>query len=247
MRIVASIFGACLLLGVPASGQGASAPWYLKFSHDALETITIPYKDGSSKTLYFMTFTLKNTGKVEAKLNLQIVATVETARRERKRLLAMPHAGAEEVVRRISNTPGLLNVNKINKLGKLGVGKQVRGIAVFNAFDREWDDAVIAVSGLEPYVLNCRIRAYGNGFTLAHRAYHATNSKVLKAKDKNDAGSVKYVILKHDVQWSMRFSRAGDEFAPHLDAMYLAWEGWTVSTKPAPKIVLEKKPTFGGG
>ena len=100
---------------------------------------------------------------------------------------------------------------------------------------------------LEPYVLDCRVRTYGNGFTLAHRAYHAHNSKVLNAKDKNDTGSVKYVILKHNVQWSMRFTRAGDEFAPHLDAINLVWEGWTVLSKPAPRIVLEKKPTFGAG
>ncbi len=102
MRNAAAIFGVCLLLGVPASGQDGArpAPWHLKFSHDALETITIPYKDGSSTTVYFMTFTLKNTGKIEARLNLQITATVGTDRRKRKRILAMPHADAEEVVRR---------------------------------------------------------------------------------------------------------------------------------------------------
>ncbi len=249
MHTLAAIFGACLLLGAPAAGQEGArpAPWHLKFSHDALETITIPYKDGSSKTVYFMTFTLKNTGAVEAKLNLHITATVGTDRRKRKRHLAMPHPDAENVVRRISNTPGLLNVQSINKLRKLGVGKRVRGIAVFDAFNREWDEAVVAVSGLEPYVLDCRIRAYGNGFTLAHRAYYAHNSKVLNAKDKSDMGGVKYIILKHNVQWSMKFTRAGDEFAPHLDAVDLVWEGWTVSNKPAPRIVLEKKPTFGGG
>ena len=29
------------------------------------------------------------------------------------------------------------------------------------------------------------------------------------------------------------------------DDIRLVWEGWEVSDKPAPKIVLEKKPTFG--
>jgi len=247
--------GACAaailaMFAVPATAQDGgvrAAPWYLKFSHQDLDTITVPFKDGSSQTYYYMTFTLQNTGKVDAHCAFQVRADISASGRSKGRLIALPASVPEEVIRRIANVPDLKNVQQINQMKVIKPGTTVHGIAVFGSFDREWDTAHVTVSGVEPRVLHCRVRKYANGFVVPHRAYGVHNAGVKAKAGKDDVGKDAYVVLAHDVVWGMHYTRAGDEFAPHLDNINRVREGWEVSDNPAPKIVLTKTAVFGGG
>lgn len=247
------------LLLLPLSGAGAqegeaAAPWFLKFSHGPLDVITIPFRDGSSQTFYYMTFEVENGSTVDALLGLHIRAVVTTDGGKKSRThFASPSPDAEEAIRRITRAADLKNVQEINKhnaaqaQGVLKPGEKLRGVAVLGTFDREWDTAVLTVSGLEPRAIHCRARKFGDGFTLAHRAYREHNDRVRKAAPE-DSGTDVYAIVQHDVHWKMTWLREGDEFEPQMDfsgRVVLEGEGWTVSEDPAPRIVLEKKPPFG--
>ena len=131
-------------------------------------------------------------------------------------------------------------------MGTLAVGQSVRGIAVLGTFHREWDEATVTVSGLEPAAISCRVRKYGSaGFTLVHRAYYHHNARVRQQAGKDPQFTEASVILQHDVIWKMRYQREGDEYAPHVDPIHLMGESWDVVEDPAPKIVYERKPPFG--
>jgi len=244
------IFGLLVLGALLARGAGAQeakAPWLLTFTHGPLDVHTVRYRDGSSKPLYYFTFKLENKSPSDAKLNLHIRAMVGSNPKKSKLHVALPHAHAEEGVRRIARADDLKNVQDINKMGTLPAGESVRGIAVLGRFNVEWDEATIDVSGLEPAARQCRVKKYGDaGFTLAHRAYLRHNAAVRKA-----AGDAEFkdigVIIHHKVIWSMTYSRAGDEFGAHLDPIALEREGWDVVSDPGPKIVYELKPVFDGG
>jgi hypothetical protein len=120
----------------------------------------------------------------------------------------------------------------------------VRGIAVFGTFHREWDISTVTVAGLEPYARHCRVRKYGEGgFTVFHRAYDAHNKAVLAKAGPEATFEDTYAILRHNVVWSMKFHREGDEFAPQVDRIILDTEGWALA-EPAPEIVAEPKPPF---
>lgn len=244
------------LLLLPLAGAGAAegdvaAPWFLKFSHGPLDVITIPYRDGSSQTFYYMTFEVENGSTVDAVLGLHIRAVVTTDGGKKSRThFASPSPDAEEAIRRITRAADLKNVQEINKhaSGVLKPGEKLRGVAVFGIFDREWDRAVITVSGLEPRGIHCRVRKFGDGFTMFHRAYRAHNAAVMQAASQEDKGTDAYAIVQHDVLWRMTYLREGDEFEPHLDfagRVHLDSEEWIVSEDPAPRIALEKQPPFG--
>ena len=51
-----------LALGGGVNAEDTVAPWSISFSHKPLDVITVPYKDGSATTYYYMLFTLKNDG-----------------------------------------------------------------------------------------------------------------------------------------------------------------------------------------
>ena len=253
---------AALILGLfVLAPQGAAeshsegstrATWAIKFTHHALDTITVHYKDGGARTFYYFTFTLENTSSTAADLSIHVKAMVGSNPRKRKVHVSIPSPDAEETVRRISRTKGLLNVNQINRhnaaKGKSGVlesGESLQGIAVLGTFDREWDVATVTVSGLEPHSVHARVRKVGNDFTLAHHAYYHHNKRVMKKAGKDAGNTYVHAIIKHEVIWKMKFHREGDEFEPQLDPIILDWEGWDVVNDPAPKIVLEKKAPFG--
>lgn len=228
------------------------ALWSLKFTHEPLDTITVHYKDGSAHSFYYFTFTIQNDSGQDAELSLHVKAVVGSNPRKRKVHVAVPHPDAEETVRRIARAPGLLNVNQINrhnapknKPGVLKAGESLRGIAVLGTFDREWDVATVTVSGLEPNSLHGRVRKVGNSFTLGHHAYHLHNQRVLDKAGKDAGNTWVHAIIQHEVVWTMKFHREGDEFEPQLDPIILDWEGWDVVEDPAPKIVLEKQAPFG--
>ena len=61
-----------LALGGGVEAQDAAAPWSIRFSHKPLDVITVPYKDGSATTFYYMLFTLKNQGRA-------MISTMPTA------------------------------------------------------------------------------------------------------------------------------------------------------------------------
>ncbi|MGQ0612498.1 MAG: hypothetical protein ACT4PV_01940 [Planctomycetaceae bacterium] len=243
---------AFLLFLLPCAAQVATAqdapeePWAIKFSHRPLELITVHYKDGSSAAAHYMIFTLENAGKVDAPLALHIKAVVGTHPLKRKVHLSLPHADAEEWVRRIARADTLKNIQELNDGGKgvLKAGETARGIAVFGAFDQEWDVATLLVSGLESRALRCRVRQYGDGFTLAHHAYLARNLTVTEKAGKDATWREFNALVSHDVLWSMTYRREGDEFAPQMDPITLATEEWVVSEDPAPQIVMEIKPPF---
>lgn len=242
-NVFAGALGALLLLLAPALGA-PNAPWAIDFTHGPLETYSVTYKDGSAKTYYYMTFAVKNGSQAVAPLHLVIKATVGSDAKKRKVMPALPAPDAEESIRRLSRAADLKNVQEINKVGTLQPGDSLRGIAVFGTFHREWDVATVTVSGLEPYARECRVRKYGeSGFTLFHRAYHAQNKAVLAKVPADAAFNDVYAIVRHNVIWKMQFHREGDEFAPHVDKIYLDGEGWSLGD-PAPTIVAEPKPPF---
>jgi hypothetical protein len=245
-NLLGGALGSLLLLLAPAAGEDPAPPWALDLSHGPLETYSVTYKDGSAKTFYYMTLELKNGSPTDAPLHLVVKATVGADVKKRRVLPALPAAEAEESIRRLSRAADLKNIQEINKMGVLKAGESVRGIAVFGTFHREWDVATITVAGLEPYSRECRARKYGDaGFTLFHRAYVAHNQGV-RAKAGADATFQDvHAIVRHNVVWKMQFHREGDEFAPQVDRIYLDAEGWAVSD-PAPQIVSERKPPFGG-
>jgi hypothetical protein len=233
--------------GAAAQDADIAPPWSITFQAEPLDVITVQYKDGSAQSFNYFTFTLENKGKVEADLRLHVKAVVGSNPKKRKTHLALPEKDAEEYVRRMSRTKDLKNVQEINAMGKLGVGKKVRGIAVLGTFDREWDIATVTVSGLEPRALHCRVRMYGEaGFTLAHLAYRSHNEKVLVAAGEDAPYREAHAVVRHDILWMMKFFREGDEFSPHLDPIHLERAWWAVAEDPAPEIVLVKGRPFGG-
>ncbi len=245
-NLLVGAIGALLVLLAPATGEDPAPPWTIDFTHGPLETYSVTYKDGSAKTFYYMTFSIKNTSQADAPLHLVIKATVGSDVKKRKVLPALPAPEAEESIRRLSRAPDLKNVQEINNERELKQGNALRGIAVFGTFHREWDVATITVAGLEPYSRECRVRKYGDaGFTLFHRAYVAQNQAVLSKAGADATFQDVYAIVRHNVVWKMQYHREGDEFAPQVDRIYLDAEGWAVSD-PAPTIVAEPKPPFGG-
>lgn len=244
-RLLAGGAVALLLLFSAASGEDPQPPWALDFAHGPLDTYSLTYKDGSAKTFYYMTFTLKNGSPVEAPLHLSIKANVGADVKKRQLLPALPAAAAEEALRRIARANDLKNVQEINALKTLGPGESVRGIAVFGTFHREWDKATITVSGLEPYGRECRVRKYGDaGFTMPHRAYQAHNNAVLAKAGAEATFQEVNAIVRHNVVWKMDFHREGDEFAPQIDRIFLDAEGWSLAAPP--EIVEELKIPFRG-
>jgi len=236
------------LLARPAPAQDeAQEPWAIRFSHGPLELITVHYKDGSSAPAHYLIFTLENRGKADAPLALQVRAVVGSHPRKRRVHLALPSPHAEEWVRRIARADDLKNVQQLNDGGKgvLKAGETARGIAVFGEFDAEWDVATITVAGLEPRALRCRVRQFGEEFTLAHHAYLDRNRAVLARAGKDATWREFNALVSHDVLWSMTYRREGDEFAPQMDPITLEKEAWIVSEDPPPKVVLEIKPPFG--
>jgi hypothetical protein len=240
---------ALLLLGAGVAGQEEAArppAWILAFTHGPLEVHSVTYKDGSARSYNYLTFKLENRGKTEASLALHFKATVGSNPKKRRVLIATPEPDAEESVRRLSRAPDLKNVQQINQMGKLAPGQSVRGIAVFGTFNREWDVAYVTVSGLESAAIHARVRKFGAaGFTMAHRAYHLHNQRVLKKAGKAPEFTEVQAIVQQNVIWKMKFHREGDEYAPHLDPIYLDTEGWDVVEDPPPTIVMEIEDPFG--
>ncbi|MFQ5845870.1 MAG: hypothetical protein ACE5JG_12880, partial [Planctomycetota bacterium] len=226
LRIGAALVVLGAMLG-SASAQGGGQPgWRLDFSHGPLDVVTVHYRDGTARPFYFMTFTLKNSGRTAAPLSLQAKVVVGSDPRKRRTHLALPHPDAEEYVRRLSRSSDLRNIQQLNQRKgdrarpTLPAGGSVRGIAVFGTFDREWDTARVTVSGLEPRVIHSRIRSYPNGFTVPHRGYSARNARVVKGAAGAEP-EAKDVVLFHDVLWEMKYRRKGDEIAPHQDPIIL--------------------------
>ena len=214
-RLAAWAFPALVLLGGGVTAQDARpAPWYLTFSHGPLESHSLTYKDGSAETFQYFTFTLKNATNMDARhaLNVKAIVDVGNNSRKRKTHIAVPAPNAEEAIRRLSRAADLKNVQQINQMKTLAAGASVRGIAVLGTFSREWDQARIRVSGLEPYTRHCRVRKYGDaGFTLPHRAYFAHKEAVLAKAGKDASFTEANAIVQHDVVWLMKFHREGDE------------------------------------
>lgn len=242
---VAAALLAILALGGGVEAQDASAPWSIAFSHKPLDVITVPYKDGSATTFYYMLFTLKNNGSSEAKLGIHFSALAGSHPKKQKMHLALPNKAAEEFVRRMSRASGLKNVQQINAMGTLKKGQSVAGIAVFGTFHREWDVTTVTVSGLEPAGLLTRVRKYeGAGFTLSRRAYRRHNAAVLKKAGKDAEYTETNAIVRHEVIWVMKYHREGDEYAPQMDPILLDGQGWDVAAKPGPTIVVELEAPF---
>jgi len=231
--------------GAIAQDEQAPQPWALTFTHKALEAVTVPYKDGSARTVYVLPFTIENKSGATADLTLHFRAMVGTNPRKQKLHIALPDPDAEEFVRRMARAPGMLGVADINRhdageqgAGKLAPGAKLQGVAVFGEFSREWDKVVITVTGLEPGAIEARVRKYGDaGFTLAHRAYARHNAAVKEAAGDGASSTDVHAIVQHRVVWKMQFSRKGDEFSPQLDPITLDTEGWDVLEDPAPTIV----------
>ncbi len=241
------------LLLLPVLGDGrvlaqegeSAAPWSLKMRHGPLDVFTINYKDGSARSVYYMTFTLENAGSADAELALHFRAVVGTHPKKRRVHIATADGDVEESLRRLAREPELKNVQEINRMGKLPAKGSLKGIAVFGTFHREWDSATITVAGLEPRAIHCRARQYGDaGFTLAHRAYYHHNARVREKAGPDAQAREFHAIVKHNVVWRMEFHREGDEFAPQLDPIILDREEWDVVSDPGPEIVMEKKPPF---
>ena len=243
------VLPALLLLGAGVAGQDDAArgpAWRLTFTHGPLEVHSVTYKDGNARSYYYLTFKLENKSPTEADLALHLKAQVGTHPKKRRDFIATPEPDAEESVRRLARAPDLKNVQQINQMGKLAPGSSVRGIAVFGTFSREWDVAYVTVSGLESTAIHARVRKFGAaGFTMAHGAYHLHNQRVLKKAGKDPEFAEVHAIVKHDVIWRMKFHREGDEYAPHVDPIYLDAEGWDVVENPPPTIVMEKEDPFG--
>jgi hypothetical protein len=245
--VPAAALAALLLGSAGAQEEAPQAPWSLQFSHGPLQLITVHYRDGSYASAYYMVFTLRNPGPTDAPLSLQVKAIVGSNPRKQQTLLALPHADAEEQVRRITRADDLKNVQDLNAGGKgvLRAGESVRGIAVFGAFHREWDVAVVRVSGLEPRSIRTRVRQYGDGFTVVHRAWTERNERIRQTAGADAQWREFPAIVFHDVQWEMRFLREGDEYGPARDPIYLEREGWIVAEDPAPRVEREIKVPFG--
>jgi hypothetical protein len=65
------------LLGSGVAAQDARpAPWALKFTHGPLESYSLTFKDGSSRTYYYIPFTITNTTAQPASLALHFKAIV---------------------------------------------------------------------------------------------------------------------------------------------------------------------------
>jgi hypothetical protein len=234
-----------LVAGGSAVAQEAAAPWNLTFTHGPLEVYTVTYKDGTSKAFYYFTFTLANKSSVAAPLTgIHVKAIVGTNPKKRKTHIAVPEPDAEEAVRRLGRADDLKNVQQLNRSAPLNPGESVRGIAVLGTFHREWDEATVLVYGLEPVARQVRVRKYATGFTLPHRAYLRHNAQVLEAAGDGASYTEVHGIVHHNVVWQMSFHREGDEFAPHVDPIYMDSEGWEVIEDPAPKIVKERPAPF---
>ncbi len=231
--------------GALAQESEAAAPWSLKMRHGPLEVFTINYKDGSARSVYYMTFTLENAGGAEAELALHFKALVGSHPKKTRVHIATPDADVEESIRRLAREPELKNIQEINRMGKLAGGGSLKGIAVFGTFNREWDSATLTLAGLEPRAIHCRVRQYGEaGFTLAHRAYFHHNARVRERAGADATAREYHAIVKHSVVWRMEFHREGDEFSPHLDPIIMDREEWDVVRDPGPAVVMEKQPPF---
>ena len=250
MRKTLAVAAIAVLLPWAAFAQDDAAPepWELTFTHKALEAVTVPYRDGSARTVYVLPFTIENKSGAAAELTLHFRATVGTDPRKQTLHFALPDPDAEELVRRMARTPGMLGVSQINRHnageqgpGKLAPGEKLQGVAVFGEFSREWDRAVITVAGLEPRAIDARVRRYGDaGFTLAHRAYGRHNAEVLEKAGEAASSTDVHAIVQHNVVWKMEFSRKGDEFEAQLDPITMDREYWEVLEEPAPNIVYTK-------
>ena len=238
----------CTLVAMLAFGNDASAqdggkfkPWQLTYKAQDLDVLVVSYKDGSAKTNYYVTFTLTNNSKNPAPLGLHIVATVGRGKRTQKHI-AFGHPDAEAFYKRMSRASDIKNVQEINAMKTLAPGKSVKGIAVFGAFDRRWNDVTVSVTGLRPRAIHTRVRKFGNaGFTLAHPAYNAHNAAVMKKAGKDADYTEPFVVLQQTIVHSAMFTRRGDEFAPQLDPITRTNVDWTVRN---PKIVIEKKKLY---
>ena len=249
MKITLAACAALLTLAfaLPTHAQDdAKGTWALDFKPGKLDVLVVSYKDGSARTFYYLPFTLSNKSKVKAVLGLHIVANVEGGSRlNNKTHIGLPHPDAEVFYKRMARSADIKNVQEINGMKELAPGQSVRGIAVFGAYNREWRSAEVVVTGLEPRAISARVKKFGaSGFTLPHRAYYHHNKRVLKKAGKDADYTEPFVILQHSVARKLRFRREGDEFAPQLDEIIPDGFEWDVLQKPAPKIVLEKKPPF---
>lgn len=247
IKLVACAGLLAMAFALPASAQEAKSfePWALKFENKNLDVLVVSYRDGSAKTFYYLPFTIKNNGKVPAKLGLHMVAHVGTNPKKKKSHIALPHPDAELFYKRMARSKDIKNVQEINAMKELAPGASVRGVAVFGQFNREWDKATVVVTGLEPRAIPTRVRQYGSaGFTLTHRAYHRHNAAVKKKAGPEAEYTEPFVVLKHLVALKLGFHREGDEFAPQLDPIYSDFTEWDVLEKPAPEVVLVKGLPF---
>ena len=89
-KTVAAV-GLLYLLLVPGGGVlAAGDSWAIKFSHESLDVVTVPFKDGSARSFYIMTFTLENKGGTDAKLGLHVKAVVGSNPKKMKTHIALP-------------------------------------------------------------------------------------------------------------------------------------------------------------
>jgi len=229
MKTKLAVCAGLLALAFASPSEAEWKRWSLKFENQPLDVLVISYRDGSSQSLYAMPFTVTNDGDAEAPLGLHMVAHVGSNPLKKKTHIALPHQDAEVFFRRMARNSEIKNVQEINAMKTLAPGQSVKGLAVFGTFSREWDDAKIVVTGLEPRAIPTRVRVFGsNGFTLPHRAYHAHNAKVMEKAGKDAEYTDKMVVLRHNVALELDFRRKGDEFAPQLDPIIGAGTNWTV-------------------
>ncbi len=239
MKRLLAVLIPIVFLGTGSIAADTKAPWRLTFRHGPLDVITINYKNGDARSYMYMRFTLENKSETDATLGgVHFKAIVGTNPRKRKTHVAAPQAEAEESVRRLSRISDLKNVIQIQKMKTLAAGKSVQGIAVLGTWNREWDVTTIHVSGLESGAVTTRVKKYGDLFTVAHRAYYHRNRRVAeKVSDIADFQEVR-AIVKHNVVWSMVYSRKGDEFGAQNDPFIFESEGWDVLSS---EIAYEKK------
>jgi hypothetical protein len=247
IKLVACAGLLAMAFAIPAASEEAKAfePWAIQFDNQNLAVLVVSYRDGSARTFYYLPFTISNNRKVPAQLGLHIVAHVGTDPKKAHTHIALPHPDAELFYKRMARSKDIKNVQEINAMKELAPGQSVKGIAVFGTFDREWDKATVAVTGLEPRAIPTRVRQYGSdGFTMAHRAYNRHNEAVKKKAGADASYTEPFVVVKHLVALRLGFHREGDEFAPQLDPIYPDFVEWDVLDEPGPEVVLVKTLPF---